>query len=462
MKNTLEKNLLNVFKKALEDSDDTTVIQLATGYEIKEVVFESEEGEKETPFTLVIPNLRGKIKEWASEILSEEFPGEIKKIKPVLHCFSEDSSLYDGYPSISKGCHYFLSFPPETIKAEFKKYSDDFSPEILEVAQNFILRLKDKIEKKIESQKKILSFFISTGQMDPTYLLHKAFLNRSFSLMRFLIEEKKADFNAHIKQIEVLDNLPQKQEWCSLVTHMVKDAHQEFQMVSELLSLLLRNNLNPDTPHAFHLNDYMITLSPWIPFTTMLAFQRGLYPWQLTLKYLYKQTVLYKQTFINPQNKLAICLGMYDAKSPLFEFRTNYLYEKKLLAIIFMMAGFNSQVDLTHLEPFINRFENNYGLLAEEIASYNAKIRSLFYIGLHLNRMQSPLKILCREDKLTPASLSKVHPKRFSYIRPLSLIFKFAEIDKSAHQLIEGEIVELQRVLRIKEGSYADPERLRF
>ncbi len=420
---TIPLNKVKDLKKALETSNFNKVKELATTYDIKQVVF-SESGEESTPLTLVIPNLNFKIKKWSLKILPKS-DKDAEKIDDVLYNVLQDK-ICDSSVWVSQQCYLFLrNNPVEMITQEFKKRSNGIPLEALEVTLEYISALKEKINRKIQSQKKIVAYFISTDQMNPNYLLGQAVLNSNIELVQYLVKEQKADFKAHIKQ-----QLPytEKQVWSSPLMDLVEHPFDRFLIKKELFGVLLQRGFNPETRYAFHAKEGLTI--PWIPFTTILALKKNEYPNNELYDNLYEQTC--RHVTIS-EKKLAIYTGMRRSVSSLFKFKNDTIFDEKLLPLIFTFVdlGADLKIDFTPLKRFI---PNNYTLLSQEIESYHRKVRWLFYLGLHAKNAQCSLQTLRKDNQL-----------KSPYTKPLFLIFEFTGINRSAHFNVVDEMKALDQ-----------------
>lgn len=392
-------------KKALGDGDAITLTRLADAYDIKQValkvLFDSEPNEEKNKCIWFIPSPFDTIKELFFSILREE--QEAKDINTILDALSWDNEKW----------YIFLSSPSEIIIQEIAKLSLDFSSEILAVTRKFLLKLKEKLEEKIKSQIKIVQFFIGAGGADPNVLLVEAFRQLNIQLAKYLIEEQKADFNAHTKQFS---NSNREPYWVNPVNEFVEDATQYSLIAKEFLSLLFLNGFNPDRRLGFKAQEN--TDVPWLPFLTRLAVEQSLDRCGTEIyKDLYELTSTYG---VNFKKRLAFCMGLYhptNNRSCLqsLSFGRNELFEKRIVGLIFTLAGFglNTKIkncgDDIDVKPLYRFTENKYTLLSQEIKEYNHGVRQ---------QVHQAIPLMGGKANIT------------------TIIFQYAGVNKSAHNQV--------------------------
>ncbi len=410
IKKKIPESYIEDLKNALENSDAKKTIELANTYDIKHVAFD-DHSNPETPFTMAIPDLFDKIKKWALELFENQFQNEKVAIHTVLYHVLKDKSLYNDDQFISDKAYLFLRKSSAAIIQELKQHSRVIPLEPLETTQDFVLILKEKLNNEFSSQIEIVSFFISTYQIDPNYLLVQAFDQFHIDMVLHLIKNHAADFNAHTNQLLIRDeDKAQNEEYFqSPIGSLVENACLHPLIATELLSILLQHGLNPNRRYAYS-TDWNLNI-PWISLEMMLALQKYA-PLRLRdpiYDSLYQQIQIHQNT---DKSKLAICLGMHQSQSSLYKLQTDPLFDKNMITLIFTMTGFGGPFNLDS-KP-IERFKNkNYTLLQQEIKNYNT----------------SACSVVGGELKL-PLTLN-------------ILIFQYADINPSAHFRVIKEMEQL-------------------
>ncbi len=167
---------------------------------------------------------------------------------------------------------YFLLKNPNNIK---KKLEDFKQYNVMEI-EKFLLTLHDKIKKRIQSQQKIVDFFISRRFCTLESLLLKAFDHNNLDLIIYLVKNHEVNINTILKQPDEIFFLKEKEG--NFISHLIlfmQKSKLRANIFNEFDFLFEENKFDPCTHHPY-LGQSKDKL-PNIDFWTQLAVSKALF-----------------------------------------------------------------------------------------------------------------------------------------------------------------------------------------